>query len=764
MQIEIGSNFWDYSLSCHRKDKFWWEADEFNKIYLKSGRNAFKAICNHISKTTTDKRVLFPAYHCETESDPWYEAGWEVMYYPVEKNFTVDCLKLQKFVAETTPAVLVIQSYFGFEALDDECDKFLKSLKSEGIIIIEDITQSVLSDIKHDCADYYVASFRKFFAIPDGGVLISKSMINIGDINQSDQNLTLSAVQAYSLKKEYFETKEIDVKEQFRKEYVSLNGLISVNDALYAMSDFSKKILESIDREDIGTKRRRNFMLLAEGFKKIESLEINRNILCDSTVPLFLPVLMETSEERADLQAFLAKHNIYCPIIWKMSPRIMNCPIESKEIYSRILCFPIDQRYDTDDMQRVIETVKEWKKKGKKIMILGGGSNQIGLLQSARSYGYNVILCDKNPNCRGKDYSDVFYPVDIIDTDAIKNIAIKENISGIISNSEVVMEVVAEVSSALGLIGNSKESIAVLNSKRAFRDFQQKNGIYAPKHRSIVNEDELEQSVLEFDFPIIVKPVKCSGTRGTTRFDENNFDLIKAAVVECINYSRDKTCEIEEFVKMPSLIVLEGDVFIHRGKFFWGGLFFTRRSEKLPMVPMTYMSPYVDSDKHMNVIKKVLSDTFLKLGIRHGQYNVEAYFDGNDNFFIIEINARQGGHGLPAYVKLATGVDMDKLLVTTAVGDDEYFNDVLKNDIKQRFATRHAVFGDKDGILKDIYISEEISKYVINVEYDKKIGEKVEKRKNGSSVIGFVNLVFSSYEEQHKYSERMEDYIYPQIE
>ena len=88
----------------------------------------------------------------------------------------------------------------------------------------------------------------------------------------------------------------------------------------------------------------------------------------------------------------------------------------------------------------------------------------------------------------------------------------------------------------------------------------------------------------------------------------------------------------------------------------------------------------------------------------------------------------------------------------------------MKNGVKQQFATRHAVFGDKAGILKDIYISEEVSQYVVNIEFDKKIGEQVEKRINGSSVIGFVNLVFNSYEEQHKYSEKMEEYICPQIE
>lgn len=396
-------------------------------------------------------------------------------------------------------------------------------------------------------------------------------------------------------------------------------------------------------------------------------------------------------------------------------------------------------------------------------MILGGGSNQIGLLQSAKKCGYNIILCDKDSNCKGKEYADFFYPVDIINADAVKDVAIKENIDGIISNSEVVMDVVAEVSSVLGLIGNGKESIAVLNSKRAFRDFQQQNNIYSPKHISVVDEAETRQAVEKLEFPIIVKPAKCSGTRGTTQFDENNLDAIKDAVVECIKYSRDKTCEIEEFVEMPSLTVLEGDVFVNKDKFFWGGLFFTRRSEKLPMVPMTYMSPYVDSDSHMNVIRNVLTETFLKLGIRHGQYNIEAYFDKKDNFFIIEINARQGGHGLPAFVKLATGVDMDKMLVSTVVGDDSYFNEVIQNGVRQQFATRHTVFGDINGILEEIYISKEISPYVVNVEYEKKIGEQVERRANGSSFIGFVNLIFTSYEQQHKYSEGIEKYIYPVI-
>ena len=358
MQIEIGSNFWTYSLCERRERKLWWESEEYSKIFLKSGRNAFKAICNYIS---ADKRkVLFPAYHCGTESEPWYESDWEVEYYPIENNFTVDANKLKQCIIKAKPAVLVIQSYYGFDALNDECNALLQECMNKGIIIIEDITQSILSDIRHQAVDYYIASLRKFFAIPDGGVLISRQPIAIRKIAQGDNNIPLNAMQAYSLKREYFETKNKGIKEEFRAAYVVLNELISVNDNNYAMSDVSLKIWNSFDFTYIAQKRRENYRTLSEGLAKIDYLAITRTFDSDTTVPLFLPVLVKNNTLRQELQAFLAEKDIYCPIIWKKSPRIVDCPKETSAIYERILCFPIDQRYDKEDMFRIFNTVEKW--------------------------------------------------------------------------------------------------------------------------------------------------------------------------------------------------------------------------------------------------------------------------------------------------------------------------------------------------------------------------------------------------------------------
>lgn len=359
MKSEIGSNFWEYNLKGCRKKKFWWESKEFNKIFLKSGRNAFKAICNNIKHD--NKNVLFPAYHCETETSPWYESGWKVNYYPVETDFSVNPEKLEKCILANNPSVIVIQSYFGFEALNEKCDEVLGKYKKTGGIVIEDITQSLISDFRHIVSDYYVASFRKFFAIPDGGILISKRPIDVENIEASNEAISQIALKAYDVKKKYFETMDNNLKNTFRKLYLELNELISENDKLFAMSDIGLDILNGLDVDTIMTKRKDNYRYLYEKISSISYLKTPRKIEDDTVCPLFCPVLVSEDKGRLELQKYLAENDIYCPIIWKKSPNIENCPSESQEIYDHILCFPIDQRYDFDDMQRIVKILQEWK-------------------------------------------------------------------------------------------------------------------------------------------------------------------------------------------------------------------------------------------------------------------------------------------------------------------------------------------------------------------------------------------------------------------
>src|SRR5699024_4516651 len=65
-------------------------------------------------------------------------------------------------------------SYFGYESTS--MDSIIDVFNKRNITVIEDITHRLLSD-KNYCeqADYFIASLRKWFAIPSGGLAIKNN-------------------------------------------------------------------------------------------------------------------------------------------------------------------------------------------------------------------------------------------------------------------------------------------------------------------------------------------------------------------------------------------------------------------------------------------------------------------------------------------------------------------------------------------------------------------------------------------------------------
>ena len=396
----------------------------------------------------------------------------------------------------------------------------------------------------------------------------------------------------------------------------------------------------------------------------------------------------------------------------------------------------------------------------KKILILGGGKNQLPLLEAAKEEGYFIILCDYDPNALGRKLCDKFYEVSIIDENKILKIASDENINGIVANTEAVMTIVDSISEKLDLVGNSECSISTLASKSKFREFQSNIGLYAPKHyesdvfyRVI---DELEK----FKFPIIIKPSQSSGSRGVTVIDSReNEDSIRQAFETCKKYSRNNCVVFEEYVDMKTMDEVEAEIFIHNGEILWDGLLLTLRNEKKPLIPMTDIYPLPYSENRINIIKHDLQRIVDELGIRHGEYNAELYFTPDDQLFVMEINARQGGDSIPAYVHKSCGVDMYKLMVTTAVGE-EYYWDYLKTYVRQiSYITHHPLFSYEEGQYRGLLIDKNIEKYITKIEMKIQLNDNVYEAKDASDEIGYVDLMFPNSIIQEEVSMHLDDYI-----
>ncbi len=400
----------------------------------------------------------------------------------------------------------------------------------------------------------------------------------------------------------------------------------------------------------------------------------------------------------------------------------------------------------------------------KNILILGASDNQINLIKAAKEQGYRTVVCDSRPSAPGIKYADIHYLANTMDREAVLEVAKKEKVDGVISNSEPAMPNVAYIATELGLIGNSPQGIETLLSKEAFRKAQSNIGLYSPKQIAVNSREEFFNAVNEIGLPIIIKPVVSSASRGNTTVKDYDKIMLEDAYNECNKHSRNGKVAVEKYIEMPDLTMLEVEVFVCDGRYFFGATFSDIHSPLAPKMPKIKEFPLKLTPRKMTVVEYSVKKLFESMGIKHGEYNVEMYFTNEDELFIVEINPRQGGNSIPKLIKYSYGIDMSKLLVTTAVGDNDYFNRIINSDYKADFITGSGIFSLKNGIYKRLCIDPEIKPYIIETQELKKYGERVNKVENAEDTVAFVILKFNSADEQNRFGKNIDEYIYPIVE
>lgn len=359
MKKEIGSNFWEYNdKSCENEE--WKPLEEYYKEYFfVSGRNAIFTLCNNIK---TEKKVaLLPAFTCETVIEPFAKAGWQLNFYSINKDLTISNEELSKQIERIEPNLVLFHSYFGFNTYENN-KALIENIRKKKITIVEDITQNLFSKFKRVQADYYVASLRKWFAIPDGGILIIENKDNDFSFNYSNciNEIYIDALKAFKDKKSYMEDNDYDEdkKTRFMNEYQNIKEKIANVEDIEEMSEKSKNIFKNVDRKKLKDARRKNYNFLIDNLMKFDKdIEIIIDKINDDEVPLYCPIYIK--DNREDFQRYMANNRIYCPIIWGRPKYVKSeNDVNVNYIYNHILSIPCDQRYDEEDMKRIIDTIE----------------------------------------------------------------------------------------------------------------------------------------------------------------------------------------------------------------------------------------------------------------------------------------------------------------------------------------------------------------------------------------------------------------------
>lgn len=328
-----------------------------DKIYYSLCREALYDIAIYLRKEK-ENRVLIPAYTCQTVITPFEEAGWSCIFYPIQKDLRIDTHGLVSLAFKHHPTIVVVHPFYGME-LNSQEEKALQQINECGIKVLLDLTQCLFSTKRYSFVDFTVASYRKWFPIPDGGFM--ECNLNNPAILQPQKentNFTEKEIAAMYLRGQYFgngdqRTKSISIQLSKSADHIAEHDITP-----HKMSNVAYNLLQREDIQDNQTNRLENYTFLFQNICESNKVKkVCSNLDEVTTAPLYFTIYVQN---RLELQHILAQDSIYAPVIWPMEDKQVLINNDIRYIYDHILSIPCDQRYCVEDLQRVTTIINNY--------------------------------------------------------------------------------------------------------------------------------------------------------------------------------------------------------------------------------------------------------------------------------------------------------------------------------------------------------------------------------------------------------------------
>lgn len=349
------------------------QVDKYGKkqcCFTASGREAIELALISLEREKPDipKRCLMPAYMCDSVFLPFLHRGWELVFYSVDRDFETAGEEIFRLALEREPGLIFIHPYYGTHT----CSGFrrqLAALRGRDWLVMEDVTQSYYLEESGRDVDFVVGSLRKWYAVPDGGFVVSDLPL-AEDVLEPGEAYARERLVPLVLKWEYLREKErrpggaltagwLPRKAEYLKKNRSMESALDCYRSVRRISRISAEILAKTDEEDARRRRTENYRALYDricGMKRLWPVLRKE----EAQAPLYLPVY---AKERDGLQRFLSERGIYAPVLWPVGEENRDfLGGDESYIFGHMLALPIDQRYGTAEMEQIAEVLALYEK------------------------------------------------------------------------------------------------------------------------------------------------------------------------------------------------------------------------------------------------------------------------------------------------------------------------------------------------------------------------------------------------------------------
>jgi biotin carboxylase len=300
-----------------------------------------------------------------------------------------------------------------------------------------------------------------------------------------------------------------------------------------------------------------------------------------------------------------------------------------------------------------------------RLLVLGAGPAQLGLLAAARARQLHVIAVDREPAAPGFRYADRRAIVSTEDESAIERLAGAERVHGIIAPGiDWPVAIAARVAQRLGLPHPiSPETAALSTSKLRQRERFAAAGVPQPAYEVCSGAEEAAAAAERIGYPCVVKAPDRQGQRGLTLVPDAR--RVATAVEIALDAARSPTLLVEEHVQGREVTV---NGFSVRGSF--RPLTVTDRITAEPPAFGVALAHAWPSELPAPAIAAAIDAAATAaeaVAVRDGPTYTQLLV-GSDGPKVGELAARLGGGHDAELCRAVLGVDLNGLALAAALG------------------------------------------------------------------------------------------------
>lgn len=389
----------------------------------------------------------------------------------------------------------------------------------------------------------------------------------------------------------------------------------------------------------------------------------------------------------------------------------------------------------------------------KKLLILGGGFLQNFVICKARNLGYYVCCLDADPNAMGFKNANEYAVINIVNEEACLAYAREKQVNGVLTAatdfSVLTMSFIAE---AMGLPGINYSSAKIIKNKAMVRKtlFDAKTDDTGLSYE-ICSVESIPEILTKVKFPIMMKPVDGSGSRGASKVERSE-DFAKAAEF-AINGSITHRAVAEPFIDGREYGV---ESFVDNGEIHV--LAIMQKEMTLPpyYAELGHAIPSSLSNELETKVKNCVRKALVALKVNHGSVNMDLLITNEGNVHIVDIGARMGGNLIGSHiVPTGTGIDYMGNMIRAAVGDA---TDWVVENQPRPVATK--LLALQPGRVKELPNFSEIeAKHDVQIEHHLHVGDEITLYRTNLDGCGYVVASSFSVEESIKVAAKVRDIV-----